>query len=147
MRAQEVIKASIEERGPKVVAASLGVSLSLIYKWTEGKTQNPLDRALDLMKATGSNAQIAWLCTQLGGSFLPRPPASGITNDAQLVTETQRMLKEFSDVLSAMMGALADGHVSADEAALIRREWEELVPIAEGLVRACEAHAKDAKKR
>jgi hypothetical protein len=41
------------------------------------------------------------------------------------------MLKEFSDVLQAMTSAFLDGHVSKDEAALIRREWEELLPIAE----------------
>jgi hypothetical protein len=62
-------------------------------------------------------------------------------DEARLVAETQRMLKEFSDVLQAMTSAFLDGHVSNDEAALIRREWEELLPIAEGLVRACEAHA------
>lgn len=142
MKSAEVIEVAVAEKGPKEVAAALGVSLSLIYKWSEGKTGNPLDRVDELVKATGSTAPLSWLCTQSGGSFLPRPPAAQV-DEARLVAETQRMLKEFSDVLQAMTSAFLDGHVSAQEAALIRREWEELLPIAEGLVRACEAHATE----
>jgi hypothetical protein len=142
VKSAEVIEHAVAEKGPKAVAATLGVSLSLIYKWSEGKTGNPLDRVDELVRATGSTAPLSWLCTQAGGSFLPRPPATQV-DEARLVAETQRMLKEFSDVLQAMTSAFLDGHVSKDEAALIRREWEELLPIAEGLVRACESHAKD----
>ncbi len=118
----------------------MGVSLSLIYKWSEGKTANPIERALELVQATGSTGPLSWLCTQMGGSFLPRPDPAHV-DETRLVAETQRMLKEFSDVLQAMTSAFLDGHVSTDEADLIRREWEELLPIAEGLVRACERRA------
>jgi transcriptional regulator with XRE-family HTH domain len=139
-----VIELAVADKGPKAVAAALGVSLSLIYKWSEGKTGNPLDRVEELIAATGSTAPVTWLCQQAGGSFLPRPPGSQI-DEARLVAETQRMLKEFSDMLQAMTSAFLDGKVSAQEAALIRREWEELLPIAEGLVRACESHAGSKK--
>jgi hypothetical protein len=140
MKSAEVIEVAVADKGPKAVAATLGVSLSLIYKWSEGKTSNPLDRVDELVTATGSTAPVAWLCRQAGGSFLPRPPASDV-DEARLVAETQRMLKEFSDMLQAMTSAFLDGKVSPEEATLIRREWEELLPIAEGLVRACENHA------
>jgi transcriptional regulator with XRE-family HTH domain len=144
MKSAEVIELAVADKGPKAVAAALGVSLSLIYKWSEGKTGNPLDRVEELIAATGSTAPVTWLCQQAGGSFLPRPPASQI-DEARLVAETQRMLKEFSDMLQAMTSAFLDGKVSAQEAALIRSEWEELLPIAEGLVRACESHAGSKK--
>ena len=142
MKSAEVIALAVADKGPKEVASALGVSLSLVYKWSEGKTGNPLDRVDELVKATGSTALLSWLCTRAGGSFLPRPPAEHI-DETRLIAETQRMLKEFSDVLQAMTSAFLDGHVSPQEAALIRREWEELLPIAEGLVRACEAHASE----
>jgi hypothetical protein len=144
MKSAEVIELAVADKGPKAVAAALGVSLSLIYKWSEGKTGNPLDRVEELIAATGSTAPVTWLCQQSGGSFLPRPPASQV-DEARLVAETQRMLKEFSDMLQAMTSAFLDGKVSVQEAALIRREWEELLPIAEGLVRACESHAGSKK--
>lgn len=143
VKSSEVVQLAVDGKGPKEVAASLGVSVSLLYKWSEGKTGNPLDRTLDLLQATGSTAPLSWLCSQLGGTFLPRPDPAHV-DDARLVSETQRMLKEFSDVLQAMTSAFLDGHVSAAEASLIRREWEELLPIAEGLVRACEQHASSA---
>lgn len=145
MKSSEVVQLAVDEKGPKEVAAALGVSVSLLYKWGEGKTGNPLDRTLDLVRATGSTAPLSWLCTQMEGSFLPRPAPANV-DDTRLVSETQRMLKEFSDVLQAMTSAFLDGQVSAAEASLIRREWEELLPIAEGLVRACEDHAKTAGK-
>ncbi len=146
MQSHEAVKAAVDDKGPKVVAAALDVSLSLIYKWCEGKAANPLDRVEELVKATGSTAPLSWLCTAAGGSFLPRPSPVAV-DDAALVDDTRRMLKEFSDVLSAMTVAFLDGHVSHSEAALIRREWEELLPIAEGLVRACEARAEVDGKR
>lgn len=146
MKSAEVIALAVADKGPKEVAATLGVSLSLIYKWSEGKTGNPLDRVDALVKATGSTAPLAWLCSRAGGSFLPRPPAADV-DENRLFAETQRMLKEFSDVLQAMTSAFLDGHVSKEEAALIRREWEELLPIAEGLVRACESHAHGSPPR
>jgi prepilin-type processing-associated H-X9-DG protein len=147
MQSHDAVKVAVEEKGPKDIAAALNVSLSLVYKWCEGKTANPLDRVDELVKATGSTAPLSWLCTRANGTFLPRPPATP-ADDARLVDDTRRMLKEFSDVLSAMTAAFLDGHVSQDEATLIRREWEELMPIAEGLVRACEARAEaDARRR
>jgi hypothetical protein len=144
MKSAEIIELAVADKGPKAVAAALGVSLSLIYKWSEGKTGNPLDRVDEFMAATGSTAPVTWLCSRAGGSFVPRPPASDV-DEARLVAETQRMLKEFSDMLQAMTSAFLDGKVSQQEATLIRREWEELLPIAEGLVQACEAHASQKK--
>lgn len=95
MKSAAVIQDAVAEKGPKEVAAGLGVSLSLIYKWSEGKTGNPLDRVDELVKATGSTALLSWLCTQSGGSFLPRPPAAQV-DENRLVAETQRMRKDVS---------------------------------------------------
>ncbi len=146
MQSHEAIKAAVDVKGPKEVASALNVSLSLIYKWCEGKTGNPLDRVEELVAMTGSTAPLSYLCTKAAGTFLPRPAPTPV-DDIVLVDDTRRMLKEFSDVLSAMTVAFLDGHVSDTEAKLIRREWEELLPIAEGLVRACEARAETDRPR
>jgi hypothetical protein len=140
VQSHEALKIAVEEQGPKVVASALGVSLSLVYKWIEGKAANPLDRVTEIVTTTGSTLPLAHLCAKAGGTFVKRPLPAEI-DDTKLVAETQRMLKEFSDVLQAMTTAFLDGHVSGEEAALIREEWEELLPIAEGLVRACELRA------
>lgn len=138
--ASAIMKVAVEERGPKEVSAQLGVSLSLVYKWCEGKTASPLDRLDEVLTATGSQAPLSWLCARHGGTYVPRPAPKPPTGMA-VVDETQRMLKEFSDMLQAVTAAFLDGTVTRSEAETIRREWEELLPIAEGLVRACEARA------
>ena len=140
MEPHEVLKVAVDEKGPKEVAAGLKVSLSLVYKWCEGKTVSPLHRIDDVLRVTGSTTPLSWLAARHGGFFVPRP-APQRPDGMELVNETQRMLKEFSDMLQALTVAFRDGKVTTSEAETIRREWEELLPIAEGLVQACEAQA------
>ena len=58
MESHEVIKKACEKTSPKEVAAELGVSLSLVYKWAQPNTElgsgsrNPLDRVLELLRIT-----------------------------------------------------------------------------------------------
>jgi transcriptional regulator with XRE-family HTH domain len=153
VKSHEALRLAVEHHGPKQVAADLGVSMSLVYKWCEDAsgasgTPNPLDRVADLVRASGSTVPVQWLCGEAGGTFLPGAPPSPL-DSTRVVDEAQRMLKEFSDLLAAVTTAFLDGHVTAEEARAIRREWAELQPIAEGLVRACEAQAepKSAPRR
>jgi hypothetical protein len=145
VKSHEVIERAVEARGPKHVAAELGVSLSLVYKWAEpiekSGTVNPLDRAAQLMNATDAAVLVQWLCEQAGGYFVKNPVASPL-DSMRVLDETQRMLKEFSDLLTAVSTAVADGVFSKAEAVGIRREWEDVKRTAESLVVACERSAR-----
>ena len=73
MDSHEVFKQSFEKTSPKAIAGELGVSLSLVYKWAQEQSdngsgsRNPLDRILEIIRLTGENHIVEWLCQQCGG--------------------------------------------------------------------------------
>jgi hypothetical protein len=148
MKSHEAIKAAVEQVGAKQVAAELGVSLSLLYKWSEPTDEsgaaNPLDRTAQLVKACKNTIAVEWLCQQADGVYVKNPPrASG---DVNVMQETQRILGGFSDMLRAVSAAWEDSRVSKEEAAQIRKEWDELKSLAETFVMLCEDHGKRPKR-
>jgi hypothetical protein len=144
MKSHEVIKETVDALGAKKVASELGVSLSLLYKWSEPTDEsgaaNPLDRVAQLSLITKDPRCVMWLCQQMDGVYVKNPASLGGKLD--VLRETQRLLKEFSDVLLAVSSAWEDAKVNGEEAEKIRAEWDELKSIAETFVIACEEHAK-----
>ena len=147
MKSHEAIAQAIEKLGAKQVASELGVSMSLLYKWSEpahqSGTANPLDRVADLVRASGSQVPLQWLAQQAGGVFVHNPPQRA--GEINVLQETQRILKEFSDVLLAVSNAWVDSRVTQAEAETIRHEWDELKSIAETFVLACEQSVPGAR--
>ncbi len=139
----EVLREAFEKVSPKAVADSLGVSLSLVYKWAQpseegkgGGLANPLDRAEALMRATRDYRLIKWLCHRLSGYFVKNP--SGSDGNKGLVPATNDIIQQFADLLGAITDAAADHKVTKDESRLIRRHWDELKSVTESFVKACE---------
>lgn len=147
MKSHEVIKEMFDRLGAKHVAAELGVSLSLLYKWSEPEGEsgaaNPLDRVAELARVTDDDRAVQWLARQRGGVFVKNP--TRVMDKVDVFRETQRILKEFADVLQAVSSAWDDSRLTADEIERIRLEWDELKSIGETFVMACEDHA--ARKR
>jgi hypothetical protein len=147
MKSHEAIKEAVEKNGAKRIAGDLGVSVSLVYKWSEPTDEsgapNPLDRVAALVKAAEDTGPLQWLCAQADGFFSKNPPTQDQKID--VLAETQRILKEFAEVLNAVSTAWQDARVSPDEAEVIRREWDELKSVAETFVTRCEKHAREAK--
>jgi len=79
MESNEVLKQALRKTSPKAVAAELGVSLSLVYKWTEPSSdtgsgsRNPLDRLQKVIELSGDPGIVEWLCQQNGGHFVRNP--------------------------------------------------------------------------
>jgi hypothetical protein len=144
MKSHEVIKATVEKLGAKHVASELKISLSLLYKWSEptdeSGAQNPLDRVAELVRVTDDDRPVRWLCQKRGGVFVKNPDKQ--PGQVDVLRETNRILKEFSDVIQAVSMAWEDARVTPAEAQKIRAEWDELKAIAETFVLTCEAHAK-----
>ena len=149
MDSYEVMKEVVDNVGAKQVASALNVSTSLVYKWCEKPKQdeddtasgarNPLDRLYELSKCAGGGELAAWLCEQEGGFFVSNPTIDAGSVDGEFVTNTQRMIKEFADVLRVMSDSMAkNGRIDPQESKRIRKEWEDVKRAAERLVRACE---------
>lgn len=146
----EVLRETFKEKGVKYIAQELKVSSSLVYKWTHDKesetspgADNPLDRLQAIIDCTGSHAPIEWLCQKNGGFFISNPSRTE-DQTTPVLSATQQLLGEFSELLAAVSQSYQDDTViDAEEAAKIRKEWEDLKALAERFVRACESGAYD----
>ena len=144
-KSHEVLKEAVNKVGAKSVAKDLRLSPSLVYKWCEPATgedasgsENPLDRVLALVKATKDPGPIRWLCQNVDGYFVENHKDKRICSENALLA-TQRLLRQFTDVLQAVSAGLSDDNsIDEREASKIRREWEELKGLAEAFVMACE---------
>ena len=143
MESHEVLKRSFENPSPKAVAAELGVSLSLVYKWAQEQSdtgsgsRNPLDRLLEIMQLTGDSRIVEWLCHKCGGYFV-RNPASNCEEGFKVLPATSEIVDQFSRLLRRISESALDHSITQDEALTIRESWDLLKSYAEGFVRCCE---------
>jgi hypothetical protein len=140
----------IEEVGTKQVAHDLRVSTSLVYKWCseppidEGEdgsgARNPVDRVMALVQSTGDRRPVEWMCSKVGGYFVPAVDAEENPVDARYIDHTRTLLSEFSELLQLMSESIAnEGRIDAAESVEIRRQWQRLQGRGEAFVRACES--------
>ncbi len=143
MESHEVLRRALRKTTPKAVAAELGVSLSLVYKWAEKPTEensgskNPLDRLLQIIELSGDTGVVEWLCRQQSGHFVRDPDVNGVKID-HVLPATQEIIGQFSDLLAEISDAAEDQSVSPADADDIRQCWDKLKSYAEAFVRACE---------
>jgi hypothetical protein len=146
----DCLRNAVKDVGVKRVAAALGVSTSLVYKWCERRlnpdgtpgsgAENPLDRLATLIEISGSDRPVRWLAQASGGFFTRNPsvrPAAGLG----VLRQTRVIIREFADVLESVEESLADGVMEQVEAEQIRKEWEDLKSAGEMLVVNCEKQA------
>lgn len=143
MESHELLHDVLAKSSAKQVAADLGLSLSMVYKWAEpdegtgSGAANPLDRIETLLRTTGDQRIIQWLCERAGGFFIHNPKSKW-PHPHFLIPATNQIVQEFADLLSVIANAAADNLVSKAEAGRIRARWEELKTVTEGFVRCCE---------
>ncbi len=152
MKSYEVIRQATDDPGVKAVAAALGVSAALVYKWCEppenaqdpdaSGARNPLDRVREMYEVTKDIRLVRYLCNAADGFFVANPllPAIGKTLDENIFTVTRTMVREFSELLDTVTESLEKTPgIQLDEAADIRQKWEDLKACVESFVRGCEA--------
>jgi len=143
MESHEIIKDAVDKTGPKEVAAELGLSLSLIYKWAQAAeedgsgSRNPLDRVLQLVEITDDHSLIQWLCVRTGGYYVHNRHIEN-ENGYEVVPATNEIVQQFADLLQVITQAALDQTIDEDESERIRRVWEDLKRYTEGFVRCCE---------
>ena len=144
MHSYELLHEVFDKKAPKQVAADLGLSLSMVYKWAEppnhaagSGTGNPLDRIEALLKSTGDQRLVQWLCQRAGGFFILNP--KNTPHPHFLIPATNQIVQEFADLLAVIATAAADNQITQAESKQIRARWEELKTVTEGFVACCEA--------
>jgi hypothetical protein len=143
-----VLRQAAERIGVKALAARLRLSPALVYKWCQESSaddadasgaRNPLDRLRELVEATQDVGPVKWICAAAGGFFAPNPPSRDLDRDTRLLQTTQRMVAEFSELLTTVSASVGDdGIISAAEAQRIRTCWDDLKSIGESFAVACE---------
>ena len=142
MQSHEVLHEVLREGNAKDLAAEMGLSLSLIYKWAEpaeagSGTSNPLDRIEALVRCSGDLRIVQWLCERAGGFFI-KNPKSNWPHPHFLIPATNQIVQDFADLLAVIASAAADNSITKQESKAIRARWEELKSVTEGFVRCCE---------
>lgn len=143
MESHEVLRKAFAQTSPKAVAADLGVSLSLVYKWAEKQSEdgsgsrNPLDRLLKIMELSEDTTIIEWLCRQSDGYFVRNPDCYD-KEGIKLLPATNEIVGQFSGLLQRISTAALDNSIDQDEAGDIRECWDKLKSYAEGFVCCCE---------
>jgi hypothetical protein len=143
MQSYELLREVFDKTTPKQVAADLGLSLSMVYKWAEPPTHaagsgtgNPLDRIEALLNSTGDHRLVQWICQRAGGFFIQNP--KNVPHPHYLIPATNQIVQEFADLLHVIATATADDKITQPEAQQIRARWEELKAVTEGFVACCE---------
>jgi len=144
MQSHEVLREIFQQCSPKQVAAELGLSLSMIYKWAEppdpaagsGST-NPLDRIDALIRCTDDRRLVQWVCQRAGGFFILNPKTNK-PHPSYLIPATNEIVQEFADLLAVVAAAAADNQITTKEAEEIRSRWERLKTVIESFVACCE---------
>lgn len=143
MQSHELLREVFQKTSAKQVAADLGLSLSMIYKWAEpdegdgSGSVNPLDRVEALLRSTNDSRLVQWICQRAGGFFIQNPKTTKPHPD-YLIPATNEILQEFADLLSVIAVAAADNQITPPEAKKIRARWEELKTVTETFVACCE---------
>lgn len=143
MHSHEILREVISDSSAKQIASDLGLSVSMIYKWSEpddgggSGSVNPLDRIEQLIKSTGDRRLVQWICERAGGFFIQNPRTNNAHPDF-LIPATNQIVQEFADLLAVIASAAADNEISQSEAKKIRARWEELKTVTEGFVACCE---------
>lgn len=143
MKSHEVLKKAFDQSSPKAIAADLGISLSLVYKWAQDQSdtgsgsRNPLDRVLEIHNHTQDHTILEWLCEQTDGYFV-RNPVSHCEQGYEVLPATNEIVGQFSGLLARISQAALDNSITSDEAEEIRFSWDKLKSFAEGFVRCCE---------
>lgn len=146
MDSHEVMREILKHTSAKQIAADMGLSLSLIYKWAEPPEDNsgsgassPLDRVGQLIRITGDARIAQWVCERAGGFYIRNP--HNLAPGGQLIPVTNDIVQEFADMLATIAQSSADSVITKEESKRIRARWEELKSVTEGFVKACEIGA------
>jgi len=156
MHSHEVMREVLKKTSAKQIAAEMGLSLSLIYKWAEppeddsgSGASSPLDRVGQLIRITRDARVAQWICEQAGGFYIRNP--QNLPAGQPLIPATNDIVSEFADMLSTIATSSADNVITTEEARKIRARWEQLKSVTEGFVTGAEgghfSGLKDAEKK
>src|SRR6266568_358071 len=107
MESHELLQEVFQKCSAKQIAAELGLSLSMIYKWAEpddgtgSGAANPLDRIEALLRCTNDRRMVHWICQRAGGFFILNPKTHR-PHPSYLISATNEIVQGFADLLAVI---------------------------------------------
>ncbi|HEX4086626.1 MAG TPA: phage regulatory CII family protein [Chthoniobacteraceae bacterium] len=144
MKSHELFRDLLRKKNAKEMAADMGLSPSLIYKWAEpagdqkSGAPNPLERVRQLHCLTRDHRIADWVCAEAGGFFVQNVVTPKGGQARSLAAASSAVVQEFAGMLSAIAKAAIEETIEEDEAVAIRSRWQKLQSITEQFVQCCE---------
>ena len=138
MDSKTAMRQACERAGIKNVAAALNVSQTALYNQINDPNRSDLlQRFVDFVNACGDDMPLHWVCEECNGVFIKNPDIR-VDPGTSANKSISDSLKKFGDVIREISTAIADQHITMDEAERIRKEWEDLKMLMESFVLSCE---------
>src|SRR5207302_9562952 len=112
MESHELLQEVFQKTSAKQIAAALGLSLSMIYKWAEpddgtgSGAANPLDSIDALVRCADDTRIIHRICEQAAG-FLIKNAKAILPHPIHLMPATNQNIQEFADLHAVTATAAA----------------------------------------
>ncbi len=143
METWELLRCVFRKHGCKRVAAELGLSESIVHKWSRPPESagtgapNPLDKLADILRVTGDERLVQWICARAGGHFVRNRPGKPAARP-QLWLAADGVLERMAQLQEEVCVSAKDGKVTKAEAAELRKRWDRLQSDTEEYVAECE---------
>lgn len=137
MNAQALLQDIYQQVGIKQLAAQLGVSTSLLYKWLgqgDSHRMNPVDRVAQLFRVTQDRRLVDMVCRLAGGHFVAEPPVQR-RRASRRPELSCRVMRELAQLQAAVAERLPARDWSPAQTAAALELWDALRSDMEPLLR------------
>lgn len=148
MNSRKILKNALRNVDRRKAAQIMGISLGVLNNQIAGEkpyspkgtTPNFLERFYNLIdflfESNGDLFIVEQLAEDYGYMLVANPEINA--SPLPVLSNVSRMVKRFSDTLTAVSDAAEDGLISEDEAAIVRLHWEKCKRQVEEFVLAAE---------
>lgn len=108
------------------------------YNWRDSsyKGSDPLGDTIELMKHSGNNIILDFICAENGGVFVKNVEADD--SKKTLHQDQSSIICEVADVIKVLTDSCADGEISPKEIDKMTREFDELAQAFYGFIQSAE---------
>ena len=151
MSSNDILQSTMERVGVKYIAHELGVSQSLVYKWTQDKnvsgTTNPLERIREIIDITKDSQMLDWLCSEFSGVFVPDVSCDNELELEKYMLHYQKLLINFNELSTIILESIIDDQkIDAKEYDKIRKKWYCVKQYVEGFINHCQRWSEATSK-
>lgn len=139
----EAVEKDFQASGKTVprIATEFDVCHATVYNWKRGEQPFPFAHLGKWADLTGAHHIMRWAGRTAGYFIAPIPEP-----ESTVMETIPDLLREFADIVSAVNSALADGHITNEEAENVWTQGEELIEAVYATMLSTKAKAKKSQR-